>query len=108
MTDHDEVTTLLLKIIDRQEALDRKIDSHVAREEGMLTGMANAFPLRADGRPDFEGHQAYHATIIQEARDRSVLWRELRADLAKKSLWGVVMVMGALIAYWWRHETKSP
>lgn len=108
MSDQDKIVELLLRILDRQQSLELKIDSHVSREEDMLGGMAAAFTLLPDGKPDFAGHQSYHAALIEAAKDRAVLFRELRNDLVKKSLWGLLMVLAALIAYWWKHEVKAP
>ena len=84
MSESDRIVELLLKIIERQEALDAKIDDHVAREEGMLVGVATAFPLRPDGKPDFAGHQSYHAALIEAAKERAVLYRDLRAEAAER------------------------
>jgi hypothetical protein len=107
MTDTDQIVALLLRIIERQEAIDARLDSHIAHEEGMLSGMAGAFPARPDGKPDFDGHKIYHTALIDQQKERAVLYRELRADLAKKGLWGVLMVLGALITYWWQHEVRK-
>ena len=60
-----------------------------------------ALPLRPDGAPDVEGHREYHTMLIEEGKARALLYRELRVELMKKGMLGLLAVLGFLIAFWW-------
>lgn len=103
---NNEIITLLLRILERQEALDAKLDAHMAAEEGVIEGMAHAFPVAADGSPDYFGHREYHSTLITEAKERASFFREMRRELAKKGFFGLIAVIIFLIGYWWNTGGK--
>lgn len=92
--------------IDKQAELEAKLDGHMTREESAIGRWMDSLPKRPDGAPDVDGHREYHQALIEESRSRAQMWRELRTEILKKGTWGVVMVIGALIAYWWNHEVK--
>lgn len=96
------------KILEEHTAIKAAFANHVMNEETLVKGLINAFPKRPDGSPDFEGHEAFHTALIDEARARTVLYRELRNELIKKGLWGLVMILGTLIAYWWTGHIPPP
>jgi hypothetical protein len=83
--------------------LSRQLRDHAAEERQMWERIATAFPTRPDGRRDYDGHHDYHAAMIDEARDRARLWRDLRAQLLTRGTIGLLSVIAALIAFWWHH-----
>lgn len=96
------------RLLKEHSALKATVASHILNEETLVKGLINAFPKRPDGTPDFEGHEEFHTALIDEARARTVFFRELRHDLIKRGLWGLVMILGALIAYWWSGQLRPP
>ena len=70
--------------------LDVKLTNHIAREELMLS---EAFPAG-----DLAGHRKAHEAMIHAANEQAKFWGDLRLDLAKKSIWGVVLLVIRLIA----------
>ena len=117
----DQVTALLMAILERQDNIldkvegldnritenDAKLDGHMHREEGMTKDMLSSLPVRPDGKPDIEGHRSYHQSLIEEAQDRAKMWRELRVEIIKKGTWGVILVLIALVTYWWNGEIRK-
>ena len=60
-----------------------------------LHGMEKAFPKNEDGSLDVDGHRRYHESMIDAAKAQEAFWKELKLDLAKKGLWGIlVLVIG--------------
>lgn len=96
-----EQNELILK--EQQEARNA-LRVHMSEEETLIKGLVAAFPKKIDGSPDFEGHQLFHSTLIEESRARASLFRELQHDLIKKGVWGVFIVIGALAVYWWNGQ----
>lgn len=93
---------ILAKIAD----LEQKLKDHMELEDSTLMTVRDSLPKKPDGTPDVEGHREYHQAIIEEARERKKLWRELRADMVKKGVWGFLFVLWTLFMYWWTHEIK--
>jgi hypothetical protein len=108
------VTDLLMMILDRQDTIierqsdtDMKLDGHMKREDASIEMWLQSLPKRPDGHADIDGHRDYHQEIIEEARARKTMWRELRSELVKKGAWGIVIVLSALVMYWWDREVKK-
>ena len=95
------------QILDEHNTFKASLASHILNEETLVKGLINAFPKKPDGSPDFEGHEMFHTTLIEESRARTVFYRELQHELIKKSLWGIVLVLGALITYWWTGQVRG-
>lgn len=58
-----------------------------------------AFPRTEEGETDIEGHRKYHEAMIKSAVAQEEFWRELRLDIAKKGVWGLlIIVVGFLVA----------
>lgn len=89
------------QIIKRLDTADAKIDRHVSKEETVMRGLTAAFPKKPDGTPDYEGHEVYHSTLIEESRAKANFYRELQHELIKKGMWGLVMILAALVVFWW-------
>lgn len=106
-----ELLTLILErqdtILERVDKLDSVLEGHMCREEAAINDWMNSLPKKPDGKPDVEGHRDYHQELIEEARARKTMWRELRTEILKKGTWGIVLVLTALVMYWWNHEVKK-
>jgi hypothetical protein len=71
------------------EVMEGKLNEVITRVDDLHRG----FP---DGDPD--SHCRYHETLIRKAEARADLYEELRAELVKKGLWALLVLMG--IAVW--------
>ena len=61
--------------------------------------LEGAFARNEDGSVDFDGHRRYHEAMIKAAEEQAAFWRELKIDIAKKGLWGLlVIVCGLFVA----------
>lgn len=95
MTTPDAVFALLEQIHKEQQALNGsinalnlKLQAHIAEEEGMLerqaaeiVAMQNAFP-----NGDLHGHQMYHASIIKRNEFLGEMFQEAAKHIAKYGL----------------------
>lgn len=95
------------RILVEHAELKATIANHTMNEESLVAGFAAAFPKKPNGDPDFEGHETFHSTLISESRARTAFYKELRNDLIKKGLWGLVMILAALVTYWWSGQTRG-
>lgn len=112
--EENAVVGLLTTLIERQDTLiehvsvvDKKLDGHMSREEAVTKQFTAALPSRPDGSPDVDGHREFHSAVIEEKKARAQLYRELRAEVAKKGVLGLLAVLGFLILYWWTGEVKK-
>lgn len=95
------------QILREHAELKATIANHTMNEESLVAGFAAAFPKKPNGEPDFEGHELYHSALIDESRARTVFYRDLRQELIKKGLWSLVMIMVALVTYWWGGQMRG-
>ncbi len=109
----DKYMDLLMLILERQDTLVEKVEklesdlsSHMVREEGAIGKWMDSLPKKPDGSPDVEGHRDYHQELIEESLEKKKMWRELRTEMLKKGTWGIVLVLTALVMYWWNHEVR--
>lgn len=72
--------------------IDKRFDE-ILMELRKLNG---AFPRNDDGSVDFEGHKRCHDEMIQAAKAQTEFWRELRLDIAKKGVWGLLIIICGL------------
>ena len=112
--DDDKYLNLLTMILERQDTIiekqedtDKALAGHMEREEAAIGRWMESLPKTVDGKPDIEGHRVYHQELIEEARERKKMWRDLRSELLKKTSWAILAVVGALILYWWNHEVRK-
>lgn len=94
------------RLLVEYEELKNAMHTHVANEEALIKGLIGAFPTKPDGSPDFEGHETFHTALIEEARERAAFFRGLRYKLLEKGFWGLITVLGLLIAYWWSGQVR--
>lgn len=62
-----------------------------------LKKLNKAFPLTDDGAVDIDGHRQYHESMIKAARAQEEFWKELRIDIAKKGVWGLLIILVGLV-----------
>lgn len=75
------------------EDLKRRLDEIVA----LLNKMSGAFAKNPDGTVDFEGHKRYHESMIRAADAQERFWVELKLDIAKKGVWGLLIIICGLV-----------
>ena len=73
--------------------LDKKLDEII----DVLEGLTGAFAKNADGSVDFDGHRRYHESMIRAANAQERFWVELKLEIAKKGVWGLLVVTVGLI-----------
>ncbi len=107
------VIELLNTLLQRQDTamqqiqnLQEQVDRHLRDESVALQTLVRALPSKPDGTPDVDGHREYHASLIEEAKARAEFWRDLRMELLRKGLWGLLGILGFLVMYWWTKEVK--
>lgn len=81
-----------------QETKAREIDESLEEILIAVTKIHNAFPRTEGGDVDFEGHRRYHEAMIRAANAQEKFWNELKFDVAKKGVWGLlIIVMGLAV-----------
>jgi len=73
--------------------LNKKLDEII----DVLEGLTGAFAKNADGSVDFDGHRRYHESMIRAANAQERFWVELKLEIAKKGVWGLLVVTVGLI-----------
>jgi hypothetical protein len=73
--------------------LGKKLDEIIS----VLDGLTGAFAKNADGSVDFDGHRRYHESMIRAANAQERFWIELKLEIAKKGVWGLLVVIVGLI-----------
>lgn len=59
--------------------------------------LQNGFARNSDGSVDYDGHRRYHEEMIEAAKAQTEFWRELKLDIAKKGLWGLLIILCGLV-----------
>ena len=88
-------TPIALDILDAIEmAVERAISKYEKREEEIWEEKSkiimNAFP---DG---IQNHRNAHQAMIDAAKAQENFWKELKLDLTKKGIWGILTVLVGL------------
>ena len=73
--------------------IDRRFDE-VLDELRKING---AFARNSDGSVDFDGHRKYHESMIAAAEAQTQFWRELKLEIAKKGIWGLLVIICGLV-----------
>ena len=73
--------------------LDKRFDEVME----VLKKMNGAFATNPDGSVDYAGHRKYHEEMIAAAEAQTQFWRELRLDIAKKGVWGLLIIVVGLV-----------
>jgi len=66
---------------------------HAKMEEKRFEAFMQAFP---NGDP--AAHRAVHDAMLEAAQEQTRFLREIKLDFAKKSLWGILMLLCGLLA----------
>lgn len=80
--------------VTRDEA--RQIDDRLDEILSEVRKIHNAFPRTDGGDADFEGHRRYHEAMIRAANAQEKFWKELKLDVAKKGVWGLLVIVVGL------------
>jgi hypothetical protein len=59
--------------------------------------LTSAFAKNPDGSIDFDGHRRYHESMIRAADAQEKFWIELKLEIAKKGIWGLLIVVCGLV-----------
>jgi hypothetical protein len=57
----------------------------------------SAFAKTPGGEIDFDGHRRYHESMIAAATAQEAFWREMKLEIAKKGVWGLLVIITGLI-----------
>ena len=75
----------------------RKIESQLDEILAEVKKIHRGFPVDADGDVDFEGHRKYHESMIRAAEAQAEFWKELKLDIVKKGVWGLLIIVCGLV-----------
>ena len=78
--------------LEHQKIADR-LDEILAEIKKINT----AFPHDEDGSADHIFHRRYHEKLMKAADAEEKFWRELKLDITKKGLWGLLIIILGLI-----------
>jgi hypothetical protein len=73
--------------------LDKRFDE-ILMELRKING---AFARNPDGSTDFDGHRRYHESMIAAAEAQTQFWNELKLEIAKKGIWGLLVIICGLV-----------
>lgn len=73
--------------------IDRRFDEVLAE----LRKINGAFARNSDGSVDFDGHRKYHESMIAAAEAQTQFWNELKLEIAKKGIWGLLVIVCGLV-----------
>lgn len=73
------------------EQFYNEFKAHSENEDARVSSLLKAFP-----NEDPISHRMYHEAVMRAAEEQEKFWRDLRLDMAKKSIWGVVTILVGL------------
>lgn len=76
-----------------EHSIEQKLDLILAE----IKNLKGAFPKNDDGTVDTDGHRRYHEQLIKAAEAETEFWRELKLDIAKKGMWGLLVIVCGLV-----------
>ena len=83
-----------------QNQTERRNYTHIERQLqeiiDRIDSLSSAFPV-VDGKADFDGHRRTHEAAIKAANAEEDFWREMKLDIAKKGMWGLLTLLVGLI-----------
>lgn len=77
------------------ETVEKKVNVLFERVDDLVKG----FP-----EGDWDGHRRYHEAVILKIESRAKFYDDLRAELAKKGLWA--LIIGVATAVWFYLKSK--
>ena len=72
-----------------EERLDEILDE--------LRKVHSGFAKTPGGEVDFDGHRRYHESMIAAATAQETFWREMKLEIAKKGVLGLLVIIVGLI-----------
>jgi hypothetical protein len=76
------------------KALEERLDAILDE----MRAIHSAFAKTPGGEIDFDGHRRYHESMIAAATAQEAFWREMKLEVAKKGVWGLlVLIMGLIV-----------
>ena len=90
--EHEAMRTKQDNICDRLDKLIDSMNKHMDHEEEAWANFLSAFP---DG--DVDGHRRFHDAKIVAAQNEAAFWQDMKRDIAKKGLWGLLVVLVGLV-----------
>lgn len=75
----------------------KKIEDRLDEILAEIKKIHGAFPRDEDGDTDFSGHRNAHEEMIRAAKAQEAFWNELRLDVAKKGVWGILIILVGLV-----------
>jgi len=73
--------------------IDKRFDEILSE----LRKIHGAFARNPDGTTDFDGHRRYHESMIAAAEAQTQFWNELKLEIAKKGIWGLLVIICGLV-----------
>jgi hypothetical protein len=73
--------------------IDKRFDEVMSE----LQKISGAFARAPDGTVDYDGHRRYHESMIAAAEAQTQFWRELKLEIAKKGIWGLLVIICGLV-----------
>lgn len=83
----------------KQSVTDRKLDDHMRDETDQFKTMVKDIVRELVPDGDIRGHHDAHQAMIAKAQAEATFYNRLKADLASKGLWGLILVLGAVLWY---------
>lgn len=69
-----------------------RFERHIQEEATLMSNFLKAYP-----NEDPVAHRQYHEAVMRAAEEQEKFWRELRIDVAKKSIWGLITILVGLV-----------
>ncbi|WP_321878487.1 hypothetical protein [Paraburkholderia bannensis] len=91
----DEIGARHVENTSSLEVLEKDLKIVIERVDDLARGFPGG---------DWEGHRLYHEAVIKKMEARAKLYEDLRADLAKKGLWALILATGT--AVWFYLKSK--
>lgn len=91
----DEIGTRHVENTSSLEVVQRELKIVIDRVDDLAKGFPGG---------DWEGHRRYHEAVIRKMEARTKFYDDLRADLAKKGLWAILVMIGTAI--WFYAKSK--
>ena len=85
------------------DELDEALEIHSRNERDKLSDMIDEKVEAVSERimhafPDgVDGHRRAHEAMIAAAKSEQEFWQDLRRDVAKKSIWGILHILAVLL-----------
>lgn len=73
--------------------IEKKLDLILAE----VKNMRHAFPKDDEGKVDYDGHRKYHEQLIATAKAQEDFWKDLKKDVAKKGIIGLIALACGLL-----------